>query len=104
MTKSLQEIVITNEDLSDFVYKIKQAKFEGHEVYCDFKLHDIHTTVKRALDGLKRLEVDFVSVHYLCLDDLGLEKPEGFTYDDIFTRTPTPDNIKPYVKIRLFSN
>lgn len=42
---------------------IEQLKERGHPVFLDLKLHDIPTTVKRAMQNLAALEVDIVNVH-----------------------------------------
>ncbi|PYZ93213.1 orotidine-5'-phosphate decarboxylase [Salipaludibacillus keqinensis] len=46
----------------EFVYHLKQL---GHEIFLDLKLHDIPTTVKRAMKQLASLEIDLVNVHAL---------------------------------------
>jgi orotidine-5'-phosphate decarboxylase len=38
-------------------------KEQGHRIFLDLKLHDIPNTVKSAMKGLARLEVDLVNVH-----------------------------------------
>lgn len=38
-------------------------KGRGHDIFLDLKLHDIPNTVKQAMKGLARLEVDLVNVH-----------------------------------------
>lgn len=43
-----------------FIYDIKE---QGHHIFLDLKLHDIPTTVKRAMTQLASLEVDVVNVH-----------------------------------------
>ncbi|PDM40281.1 MULTISPECIES: orotidine-5'-phosphate decarboxylase [unclassified Geobacillus] len=42
---------------------IHSLKEQGHRIFLDLKLHDIPNTVKRAMQGLARLEVDLVNVH-----------------------------------------
>lgn len=42
---------------------ISQLKEQGHSVFLDLKLHDIPTTVYKAMKGLSRLGVDLVNVH-----------------------------------------
>lgn len=42
---------------------IHQLKTNGHQIFLDLKLHDIPQTVKQAMRGLARLEVDLVNVH-----------------------------------------
>ncbi|MDQ0253788.1 orotidine-5'-phosphate decarboxylase [Evansella vedderi] len=43
-----------------FIYDLKE---QGHHIFLDLKLHDIPTTVKRAMKQLASLEVDLVNVH-----------------------------------------
>ncbi|MCD8509630.1 MAG: orotidine-5'-phosphate decarboxylase [Bacillus sp. (in: Bacteria)] len=43
-----------------FIYALKE---QGHHIFLDLKLHDIPTTVKRAMTQLASLEVDIVNVH-----------------------------------------
>ncbi|TFE03552.1 orotidine-5'-phosphate decarboxylase [Jeotgalibacillus sp. R-1-5s-1] len=40
-----------------------QLKEKGHRIFLDLKLHDIPTTVRKAMKGLASLEVDLVNVH-----------------------------------------
>jgi orotidine-5'-phosphate decarboxylase len=42
---------------------VKKLKSEGHRIFLDLKLHDIPTTVYKAMRGLARLNVDMVNVH-----------------------------------------
>jgi orotidine-5'-phosphate decarboxylase len=42
---------------------IEKLKENNHPVFLDLKLHDIPTTVMRAMANLARLEVDIVNVH-----------------------------------------
>ncbi|ADU30821.1 orotidine-5'-phosphate decarboxylase [Evansella cellulosilytica] len=42
---------------------INELKEKGHQIFLDLKLHDIPTTVKRAMKQLAQLEVDIVNVH-----------------------------------------
>ncbi|MDQ0231239.1 orotidine-5'-phosphate decarboxylase [Metabacillus malikii] len=42
---------------------ISNIKERGHDIFLDLKLHDIPNTVKQAMKGLARLEVDIVNVH-----------------------------------------
>src|SRR5690554_5352835 len=44
-------------------YIIEKLKENNHPVFLDLKLHDIPTTVMRAMANLARLEVDIVNVH-----------------------------------------
>jgi orotidine-5'-phosphate decarboxylase len=42
---------------------ISHIKQRGHDIFLDLKLHDIPNTVKQAMRGLAKLEVDLVNVH-----------------------------------------
>lgn len=42
---------------------IHHLKESGHHIFLDLKLHDIPNTVKSAMKGLAKLEVDLVNVH-----------------------------------------
>ncbi|MFC4320243.1 orotidine-5'-phosphate decarboxylase [Litchfieldia salsa] len=42
---------------------IHRLKEHGHSIFLDLKLHDIPNTVKSAMKGLARLNVDLVNVH-----------------------------------------
>lgn len=42
---------------------ISHIKQLGHKIFLDLKLHDIPNTVKQAMRGLAKLEVDLVNVH-----------------------------------------
>ncbi|WHZ59761.1 orotidine-5'-phosphate decarboxylase [Metabacillus hrfriensis] len=42
---------------------IDQLKSAGHDIFLDLKLHDIPQTVKQAMKGLAKLEVNLVNVH-----------------------------------------
>lgn len=42
---------------------IRDIKDMGHDIFLDLKLHDIPNTVKSAMKGLAKLEIDLVNVH-----------------------------------------
>ncbi|MFC0015555.1 MULTISPECIES: orotidine-5'-phosphate decarboxylase [Allobacillus] len=44
---------------------IEKLKQNNHPIFLDLKLHDIPTTVKRAMHNIASLEVDLVNVHAL---------------------------------------
>ncbi|MEW9676537.1 orotidine-5'-phosphate decarboxylase [Lentibacillus sp. L22] len=46
-------------------YIIEQLKKDNHAIFLDLKLHDIPTTVKKAMQNLTKLDVDLVNVHAL---------------------------------------
>ncbi|MCC2252525.1 MAG: orotidine-5'-phosphate decarboxylase [Bacillota bacterium] len=44
---------------------IERLKENGHAIFLDLKLHDIPTTVMRAMENIAKLEIDMVNVHAL---------------------------------------
>ena len=42
---------------------VKAIKERGHKIFLDLKLHDIPTTVKKAMSVLSRLDVDMTNLH-----------------------------------------
>lgn len=44
---------------------IEKLKANGHAIFLDLKLHDIPTTVYRAMKNISQLEVDIINVHAL---------------------------------------
>lgn len=42
------------------IYMLKE---NGHDVFLDVKLHDIPTTVKKAMTGIAKLGVDMITIH-----------------------------------------
>lgn len=44
-------------------FVVEQLKRRNHPIFLDLKLHDIPTTVERAMRNIAKLEVDFVNVH-----------------------------------------
>lgn len=42
---------------------IKMVKEKGHDLFLDLKLHDIPNTVKGALKGLGKFDIDLINVH-----------------------------------------
>lgn len=42
---------------------LSELKEEGHAIFLDIKLHDIPTTVKKAMTGIARLGVDMINMH-----------------------------------------
>lgn len=56
---------------------IEQLKKWGHPIFLDLKLHDIPTTVMRAMRNLANLEVDYVNVHALGGSEMMLRAKEG---------------------------
>lgn len=44
---------------------IEKLKENNHPIFLDLKLHDIPTTVRRAMNNIAKLEVDMVNVHAL---------------------------------------
>jgi orotidine-5'-phosphate decarboxylase len=42
---------------------VKELKALGHDLFLDIKLHDIPTTVRKAMVGIARLGVDMINMH-----------------------------------------
>ena len=42
---------------------VKEIKARGHKIFLDLKLHDIPTTVKKAMAVLSGLDVDICNLH-----------------------------------------
>ena len=42
---------------------VREIKRRGHKIFLDLKLHDIPTTVRKAMKVLSALDVDMVNVH-----------------------------------------
>ncbi|MFD2133063.1 orotidine-5'-phosphate decarboxylase [Pseudogracilibacillus auburnensis] len=58
-------------------YVIEQLKNRNHPIFLDLKLHDIPTTVMRAMRNLATLEVDIVNVHALGGSEMIKRAKEG---------------------------
>ena len=62
---------------------VKEIKKRGHKIFLDLKLHDIPTTVKKAMAVLSKLDVDMTNVHAAGTVPMmeaaieGLTKPDG---------------------------
>jgi len=69
------------------VYELKE---QGHDIFLDLKLHDIPTTVKRAMKQLANLEVDLVNVHALGGVDMMNAAKEGLDSGTPMGKTPPP--------------
>ncbi len=61
---------------------VKSVKRLGHSVFLDLKLHDIPTTVKRAMKSLSGLDVDMANVHAAGTIDMMRAAIEGLTRPD----------------------
>lgn len=56
---------------------IEKLKEKNHPVFLDLKLHDIPTTVMKAMSNLAKLEVDMVNVHALGGSEMIKRAKEG---------------------------
>ena len=62
---------------------VKEIKKRGHKIFLDLKLHDIPTTVKKAMAVLSRLDVDMTNLHAAGTKRMmeaaieGLTRPDG---------------------------
>lgn len=59
------------------IHVIEQLKLKEHPIFLDLKLHDIPTTVMRAMRNLAALEVDYVNVHALGGSEMIKRAKEG---------------------------
>lgn len=56
---------------------IKRLKANNHSIFLDLKLHDIPTTVYKAMKNLAKLEVDIVNIHALGGSEMMKRAKEG---------------------------
>ena len=60
---------------------VRAIKDRGHKIFLDLKLHDIPTTVKKAMKNLARLGVDMTNVHAAGTIDMMRAAREGLGDD-----------------------
>ncbi len=62
---------------------VREIKERGHKIFLDLKLHDIPTTVKKAMSVLRELDVDMTNLHAAGTKAMmeaaleGLTRPDG---------------------------
>ena len=61
---------------------VKELKARGHKVFLDLKLHDIPTTVKKAMAVLSNLDVDICNLHAAGTKAMMQAAVEGLTRPD----------------------
>lgn len=61
---------------------IRKIKERGHKIFLDLKLHDIPTTVRKAMKVLSALDVDMVNVHASGTVEMMRAALEGLTRPD----------------------
>ena len=61
---------------------VKEIKKRGHKIFLDLKLHDIPTTVKKAMSVLSNLDVDMCNLHASGTIPMMEAALEGLTRDD----------------------
>lgn len=61
---------------------VRQLKARGHKIFLDLKLHDIPTTVRKAMAVLSRLDVDICNLHAGGTVRMMEEAVKGLTRDD----------------------
>lgn len=61
---------------------VRAVKARGHRVFLDLKLHDIPTTVRKAMAVLSRLDVDMCNVHAAGTVEMMRAAKEGLTRAD----------------------
>ncbi len=61
---------------------VEQIKNRGHKIFLDLKLHDIPTTVKKAMAVLSAMDVDIVNLHAAGTSAMMSAALEGLTRPD----------------------
>ena len=61
---------------------VRQIKERGHRIFLDLKLHDIPTTVKKAMSVLSGLDVDICNLHAAGTAEMMRAALEGLTRPD----------------------
>ena len=61
---------------------VREIKKRGHKIFLDLKLHDIPTTVKKAMAVLSRLDVDMTNLHAAGTKKMMEAAIEGLTRED----------------------
>ena len=61
---------------------VRQIKARGHRIFLDLKLHDIPTTVKKAMSVLSGLDVDICNLHAAGTAEMMRAALEGLTRAD----------------------
>ncbi len=61
---------------------VREIKKRGHKIFLDLKLHDIPTTVKKAMTVLRNLDVDITNVHAAGTISMMEAAIEGLTRED----------------------
>ena len=61
---------------------VREIKKRGHKIFLDLKLHDIPTTVKKAMVSLSKLDIDMCYVHAAGTRDMMKAAIEGLTRED----------------------
>ena len=61
---------------------VKEIKARGHKIFLDLKLHDIPTTVKKAMAVLSGLDVDICNLHAAVTSRMMAAALEGLTRPD----------------------
>ena len=61
---------------------VREIKARGHNIFLDLKLHDIPSTVKKAMKVLSKLDADMVNVHAAGTSEMMRAALEGLTRPD----------------------
>ena len=61
---------------------VREINARGHQIFLDLKLHDIPTTVKKAMAVLSRLDVDMTNLHAAGTSRMMQDALEGLTRPD----------------------
>ena len=61
---------------------VREIKKRGHKIFLDLKLHDIPTTVQKAMTSLSKLDVDMCNVHAAGTKEMMSAAIKGLTRED----------------------
>lgn len=61
---------------------VREIKKRGHKIFLDLKLHDIPTTVQKAMISLSKLDIDMCNVHAAGTREMMAAAIKGLTRED----------------------
>ena len=61
---------------------VREIKKRGHKIFLDLKLHDIPTTVQKAMASLSKLDIDMCNVHAAGTREMMSAAIKGLTRED----------------------
>lgn len=87
---------------------VKKIKERGHKIFLDLKLHDIPTTVKKAMKVLSKLDVDMVNLHASGTRAMMESAIEGLTRPDgtrplliAVTQLTSTDEVRMHEELKI---